>query len=192
MKKFFKEFKAFVSRGNVLDLAVGMIIGAAFTSIVTAFTNNIIRPLINFVIKLIIGDTEIAAYSFLSKVYKVDETTGAATKVIDMDQSIYIDWGSFISAIINFVLVALVLFFIVKAFNAAKNSAQILTDVKVKKEKGLKLTKKEQKILAKLEAEEKERLALEQEAKRLAEIEANKPTKEELLLTEIRDLLAKK
>ena len=67
MKKFFQEFKQFITRGNVLDMAVGVIIGGAFSAIVTAFTNNIIRPLINWIIKLIIGDSSISAYTFLDR-----------------------------------------------------------------------------------------------------------------------------
>ena len=50
MKKFFGEFKKFITRGNILDLAVGVIVGGAFTAIVTSLTNNIIRPLINWII----------------------------------------------------------------------------------------------------------------------------------------------
>ena len=191
MKKFFKEFKEFISRGNILDMAVGVIIGGAFSAIVTAFTNHIIRPLINWVIMLIVGDSEIAAYTFLHKVYLKDDA-GVITQNIDMDSSIYIDWGAFISAIINFLLVALVLFLIIKAFNSVKKAKEIATDLKAKEAKGLPLTKKEKKKLEAIkeqEAKEAEEQAL---AAAKALEEANKPTKEELLLTEIRDLLAKK
>ena len=52
MKKFFAEFKTFISRGNVMDMAVGMIIGSAFTAIVTALSNGILKPLINWIIAL--------------------------------------------------------------------------------------------------------------------------------------------
>ena len=191
MKKFFKEFKEFISRGNILDMAVGVIIGGAFSAIVTAFTNHIIRPLINWVIMLIVGDSEIAAYTFLHKVYLKDDA-GVLTQNIDMESSIYIDWGAFISAIINFLLVALVLFLIIKAFNSVKQAKEIATNLKAKEAKGLPLTKREKKKLALIkEQEEKEAKAL-AEAEALALEEANKPTKEELLLTEIRDLLAKK
>ena len=55
MKKFFKEFKEFISRGNVLDMAVGVIVGGAFTAIITALTNQILQPLINALIALISG-----------------------------------------------------------------------------------------------------------------------------------------
>lgn len=95
MKKLFSEFKAFISKGNVLDLAVGVIIGSAFGSIVTALTDNIIQPLIN-----LIGGAEIQGKIALPK-------------------GQFIDYGAFISAIINFLIMALVIFFIVKAVNKA-------------------------------------------------------------------------
>lgn len=185
MKKFFKEFKDFITRGNVLDMAVGVIIGGAFSAIVTAFTNNIIRPLINWVIKLIIGDSAISAYTFLDRVLNEDGT-------INMEASIYIDWGSFISAIINFLLIAFVLFMIIKAFNNVRNAAKLATDLKAKSEKGLPLSKREKKKLALILAEEEKAKADAEALKAKEEEEKNKLTKEELLLTEIRDLLAKK
>ena len=58
MKKFFKEFKDFISRGNVLDMAVGVIVGGAFTAIITALTNQILQPLINWLIALISGGSD--------------------------------------------------------------------------------------------------------------------------------------
>ena len=95
MKKFFKEFKEFISKGNVLDLAVGVIIGGAFSTIVTSLTDNIINPLINC-----IGGAEIQG-----KIHLVGDN--------------YIDYGAFISAIINFLIMAFVIFCIVKAVNKA-------------------------------------------------------------------------
>lgn len=105
MKKFFKEFGEFIKRGNVLDLAVGVIIGGAFSAIVTALTTHILRPIINWIISLCVGDSSATAYTFLK---------GSAE---DLESAIYIDWGAFISAIINFVLIALILFIIIKLFN---------------------------------------------------------------------------
>ena len=95
MKKFLQEFKEFISKGNVMDLAVGVIIGGAFSSIVTSLTDNIIKPLINC-----IGGAEVQG-----KIHLVGEN--------------YIDYGAFISAIINFLIMALIVFCIVKAMNAA-------------------------------------------------------------------------
>lgn len=95
MKKFFGEFKEFIAKGNVLDLAVGVIIGGAFSAIVTALTDNIINPLINC-----IGSAEIQG-----KIHLVGDN--------------YIDYGAFISAIINFIIMAFIIFCIVKAVNKA-------------------------------------------------------------------------
>lgn len=95
MKKFFSEFKEFISKGNVLDLAVGVIIGGAFSSIVTALTDNIIKPIINC-----IGGAEIQG-----KIHLIGDN--------------YIDYGAFLSAVINFLIMALIIFCIVKAVNKA-------------------------------------------------------------------------
>ncbi len=130
MKKLFKEFQTFIKRGNVLDLAVGVIIGGAFTAIVNALSNGILKPIINWIISLCAGgDGDLNnVYTFLKTVYQVDATTGnivvdaAGNKVIDLASSIYIDWGAFISAIINFLLIAIVVFTIVKLINKASES----------------------------------------------------------------------
>lgn len=112
--KLLKEFKAFVSKGNVLDLAVGMIIGSAFTAIITAMVNGILKPVINCIIAVCVGDGGLEkAVTMLAPAYLEDGT-------IDMANSIYIDWGTLISAIITFLLTAVVLFTIIKAINSAK------------------------------------------------------------------------
>ena len=108
-KGFWKEFKEFISRGNVLDMAVGVIIAGAFTAIVTALSNNILKPIINWILAAILGKDSLSeVYTFLVRGY--DENG-----VLVLTQSIYIDWGAFINAIINFILIALVLFIIIKA-----------------------------------------------------------------------------
>lgn len=118
-KGFFQEFKEFLNRGNVMDLAVGMIIGSAFTAIVTALSDGILKPIINWIIALIAGgdDPLESAYTFLKKGYDAD---GA----LSLANSIYIDWGAFISAIINFLLVGLILFMIVKMFNKVRSAQE--------------------------------------------------------------------
>lgn len=107
MKKFVKEFKEFISRGNVMDLAVGVIIGGAFTAIVTSLTDNIINPLIS----MIGGNADVKGLTF---------TFNGAT----------IDFGAFISSIINFLIIAFVVFCLVKSLNkmqalADKHSGRI-------------------------------------------------------------------
>ncbi len=125
MKKFFAEFKTFITRGNVMDMAVGVIVGSAFTAIVNALSNNILKPVINWVLAIILGKDSLSElYTFLQRVDTKDEAGNLILEdglpVPDLTQSIYIDWGTFINAIINFFLIALVLFCIVKAFNRAR------------------------------------------------------------------------
>lgn len=108
MKKFLGEFREFINRGNVMDLAVGVIIGGAFTSIVTALTTNIINPLIS----VIAGGG-------------ANTISGLVVPGTD------IDFGAFISACINFLIVAFVVFMLVKAVN----KAQEVGDKLAKKEK---------------------------------------------------------
>lgn len=94
MKKFFKEFLEFIKRGNVIDLAVAVVIGGAFSSIVTSLVNDIIMPLIG----IIIGGVD-----FTSLTVKVGSATLA--------------YGNFIQNIINFLIIAFVIFVVIKAMN---------------------------------------------------------------------------
>ena len=102
MKKFFEDFKKFISRGNVMDMAVGVIIGGAFTAIVNSLVNDIFMPLLS----LITGGFDIAGMS-------VSFGVG--------DNAATLNYGAFLSAVINFLLIALVIFCIIKAMNTAKD-----------------------------------------------------------------------
>lgn len=196
---FFAEFKKFIMRGNIVDMSVGVIVGGAFTAIVTALSNNILKPIINWVLKLVLGKDSLAEiFTFFPdcKVYKdvVDEAGNVVGQEIDLANSIYIDWGAFISAIINFLLIAFVLFIIVRMINKISQSkerfAASVEKARAKQAKGKKLSKKEQKLIE----EDDARIAAEAEAARLAEEEAKKPKPvpaDIQLLTEIRDLLKK-
>ncbi len=196
MKKFFEEFKKFITRGNVLDMAVGVIVGGAFTAIVTALTSNILQPFINWIIYLIAGsDGSLdGVYTFL---------VGNAT---DLTNAIYIDWGAFISAIINFLLIAFVLFCVVKSINSIQEknekiknglSKKMLSkeDYKNLKKLGIKLTDKKavDKYIKDKEAEEKAKLEQEQkEAEEKAKLEReNNPTTEDLLKEILKTLKTK-
>lgn len=128
MKKFLEEFKVFALKGNVMDLAIGVIIGAAFGDIVTAFTEDFINPII-----ACIGGAEVAGRIRLGD-------TGQA-----------LNWGHFITAVINFLIMAFCIFLMMKAVNKVMSIGR---------------KKEEEKPAAPPE-----------------------PTKEEILLTEIRDLL---
>lgn len=113
MKKLFKDFKAFITKGNVMDLAVGMIIGSAFTAIVTALVNGILKPLINWIP---ISDAGTGLQTVLRPA-----TLDAEGNVLTA--ALVLDWGAVISAIITFLLTAVVLFAIVKIFAKAKDLA---------------------------------------------------------------------
>ena len=100
MKSFMKEFKEFISRGNVMDMAVGIIIGGAFTAIVTSLVEDIITPIIGM----------IGGFDFSGLIITVNNSPIAV--------------GKFINAIINFLLIAIVLFSIIKAVNKAASIAK--------------------------------------------------------------------
>ena len=103
-----------------MDMAVGVIVGGAFTAIVNGLSNFIPKPLINDLLAIILGkDTLADIHTMLLPAYTTDE---AGNEVIDLANSIYIDWGSFINAIINFFLIALVLFCIIRIFNRVREN----------------------------------------------------------------------
>lgn len=107
MKKFFNEFKKFISRGNVLDLAVGVIIGGAFQGIVKSLVDDILSPVIGLIFKADFKDLVIRV-----REAEIDALTG---EIINPELSI--KYGAFITAIINFLIMAFVIFLIVKFVN---------------------------------------------------------------------------
>ena len=187
MKKLFKEFKTFISRGNVVDMAVGVIIGGAFSAIVTALTNKIFMPLINWIVFACTGGSSVNLITVLNgKEYLIDD----GGKMVVNPECIFIDWGAFIIAIINFLLIALVLFMLIKAINtaqdAAKKSAERRPTKEEKaelKEKGVDLKNRKALIAA------TEELRTEKKAKADAEAAANKKPTVEELLADIKELL---
>ena len=200
MKKFFQEFKKFITRGNVVDMAVGVIVGSSFTAIVNGLSNYVLKPIINWLLVLILGKDSLSeAYTFLQKAWITDES---GVKVVDLANSIYIDWGAFINAIINFFLVAFVLFTIVKIINHAREHGKKLeqqvrdgipdkADRKEMKKRGIRFTDSEAiaKYYEEKAAKAAEAKAAADEAARLAKI--NNPSTEELL-KQIRDILLEK
>lgn len=196
MKKIFAEFKKFITRGNVVDLAVGVIIGGAFTGIVNGLSNYILKPLINWVLALCIGKDGLSgAITMLSPAYLTDGSGNLSTEY-DLANSIYIDWGSFISAIINFFIIAVVLFAIVKTLNTVKETSEKATltaQERTRERKLAKLIKKNEKLKKKGKPEiaiPAELLPPVPEEEPEPEPEPVDPTVE--LLTEIRDLLKTK
>ncbi len=207
MKKFFAEFKKFITRGNVVDMAVGVIVGSSFTAIVNGMSNFILKPIINWILALIFGaDSLTGIQTYLKTAYTLDADgnaviDAAGQPVIDMAKSIYIDWGAFINAVINFFLIALVLFTIVRIFNRIRDEKKEMI-AKAKSKKPTRAERKEMKALGinrrdkaavqayyddKAKKAEEEKAAAEEKARleRLAN-----PTTEDLL-KEIRDLLLK-
>ena len=151
MKKLFGEFKEFISRGNVLDMAVGVIIATAFGKITTSLVNDVVMPFIGW----IFGGTDATQALNITLTPAVYDEAGEVVK-----EATVLGFGTFVSTIIDFIIIAFVVFIIVKSFNKARQKAE--------------------------ERKKKE----EEEA---AEEEAPpEPTNEELLLTEIRDLLKNK
>ena len=110
-KGFLAEFKEFIMRGNVIDLAVGVIIGGAFGAIVTGLVENIIQPLINSILGGDIAGTYVLPWAAEKAAAQGEEALAAVT----------INYGAFISAIINFIIIAFVIFLFVKAINKLRN-----------------------------------------------------------------------
>ncbi len=137
MKNFISEFKTFITRGNVMDMSVGIIVGGAFTAIVNGMSNFILKPIVNWILALILGASSLSEmFTFLKVAYKdvVDEAGAVIGQEIDLAQSIYIDWGSFINAVLNFFIIALVLFTIVKIMNKIREGSEELNKKKLTRE----------------------------------------------------------
>ena len=107
MKKFFNEFKAFAMRGNVMDMAVGVVIGAAFGKITTSLVNDVFMPLIG----LLIGGIDLGQLNIVLKPEVLDEAGEVVTAAVTLGL------GTFLSTILDFILVAFVIFLVVKAIN---------------------------------------------------------------------------
>ena len=110
MKKFLQEFKDFAVKGNMVDMAIGVIIGGAFTALVTAFTGNIVNPLLSLIPGIDNLDNSL-------KIVIHEATVNAAGEPVE---EVAIRFGAFISAIINFLILAMIVFLIVKAINKAR------------------------------------------------------------------------
>ena len=128
MKNFFKEFKEFAVKGNMIDMAVGVIIGAAFKALIDAFMANIVNPLISL----------IPGVKNLNEAWKIVITPAQAEVVNEAGEivqpaveEVAIKFGAFISAILTFILLAFVVFLIVKAVNKARKMEE---ERKAKKE----------------------------------------------------------
>jgi large conductance mechanosensitive channel len=115
MTKFVQEFREFISRGNVIDLAVGIIIGAAFGKIVTSLVNDVIMPPIGLVLKNV---------NFSNLYFSLDGQTYPSLAEAQAKGAPVIAYGAFINSIIEFVIVAACVFFLVKAVNKLKRKQE--------------------------------------------------------------------
>ncbi len=111
-----KEFKEFIARGNVVDLAVGIIIGAAFTAIV----NSLVADLINPIIGLLTGGTDFSGHYLVLKGNVADGASLAAAR--DSGAAVFA-YGAFLSAVINFLIIAWAVFLLVKGVNKLQSAA---------------------------------------------------------------------
>ena len=111
MKKFIAEFKEFAMKGNVVDMAIGVVIGAAFGKITTSLVNDVIMPLIS----RITGGVDFSAWKWVLKAAEVDETSAETAA------EIAVNYGSFIAVVLDFLIIALVLFMVVKAINKLRS-----------------------------------------------------------------------
>lgn len=192
MKEFWIAFKKFVTRGNVVDMAVGVAVASAFTAIVTAFTKGVISPLLALLTK----SSNMADMKWIIREEILEEGTETV-----LQAEVAILYGAFLQAIIDFLLIAFVLFcvmwfttaFMKRANKVAQrvHKALLVNDEEVAK-------RAEEEARAKAEAEAKEKAEAEAKAKAEAEAAARELAKEQAtldtarLLVEIRDLLSKK
>ena len=182
MKKLVQEFKAFIMRGNVLDMAVGVIVGGAFNTIVTTLNKNILMPVVNWALSHIPGMSS-GLYTILPNSKLADaSTTDAILGPNGLSYSVlnYIDWSAFIESILNFFFIALTLFIILKIFSSLSAKRRAL----------------EEKLRAEKEAEDKAAEAVEEALAEavVEEVVEEIPAEPEkdpvvLLLEEIRDSL---
>lgn len=157
MKKLLTEFKNFINKGNALSLAIGVILGAAFTSIVTSINTKVISPLIG----LLLGDTDLNNSLITVLKSNIDPETGETV----ITNAIY--WGSLIQSVIDFILTAIILFSIFKIASKFTNAVKKIQDkeaiIAYKLEKNIRLTKKEKILLANMEKAKEEKARLEEE-----------------------------
>ncbi|MBE5758307.1 MAG: large conductance mechanosensitive channel protein MscL [Clostridiales bacterium] len=196
MRKFFGEFKKFITRGNVFDLAVGMIIATAFNKIVSSLVNDIIMPLVTWTT----GAASLKDLSLPLR-YTVDPVTGL--EVVSLSWA----YGNFLQTVIDFLIIAFSVFIMVKVVNTSRDKLMELnslamkqtnkeyrTEKKLIKEKAKSENRKFKEVWKehldeKAKNLEEKRLAKEKEEKEKAEAHAKENPTSETLLKEIRDLL---
>ncbi|MBQ7363517.1 MAG: large conductance mechanosensitive channel protein MscL [Clostridia bacterium] len=189
MKKLWADFKKFITRGNVVDMAVGVAVASAFTAIVTAFTKGFISPLL----ALLTGDSSLDTMTLVIK----DPVYDPLDSTVIIEPAVELLWGTFVQKIIDFLIIALVLFLVMRIASAVmahskklrENMINALTHADEEASLAAAKAEEEAKAAAEAAAAAEAKAKAEAEAKLLAEEERKK--KELELLAEIRDLLKK-
>ena len=178
MKKFWAEFKKFIGKGKIVDLALAVVIGSAFNKIVTSLVNDVIMPLIS----LAVGGADVSEWKWIITPAEYD-----ANGVVTVAETA-LKYGNFIQTIIDFLIIALTLFIVFKVFNYSKKKmAEFGENLEAQTEKLKKKFKKKKKGQV-----VEEEIKVEEAKVEPAPVEPPPPTKDEIminLLTEIRDNL---
>lgn len=181
---FWKDFKAFITRGNVVDMAVGVVVGGAFSKIVTGLVNYIINPCVAYLTKG--GDLDALKTIIVPAEEAVlDELGNVVTPAV---AEVAILWGTWIQTIIDFVIVAFCIFFVLRILMRAKNMMEA-DKIAEEEKKAAEAAKAEEEAKKAAEAAAAEAAAL--QAKQKEEFKAS-IVNQETLLAEIRDLLKNK
>lgn len=191
MKKFFRDFKKFITKGNIVDLAVAVVIGAAFGKIVSSLVADVIMPLIAFMV----GGVSIAQLKWVIRpaVYDANGILVTAENALR--------YGNFLQTILDFLIIALFIFIALRILSKAKNNLEKFsvaaskmnkpeTKAFIKKLKAQGKTSSEIKVAVTEFNKQMELAAAAQEAIKKAEVEAAKPETQEKILSDIRELLA--
>lgn len=167
---FFKDFKAFITRGNVVDMAIGVVVANAFKDIVNKFTSSFINPLVG----LITGDKSLVDLKYIYKPEILDPETGAV-----IQKEIAFTWGLFLQSIVDFLIIALVLFIVLRiATHIAKKAKEVRE----------RLSEEEQAAAAAAAAEAQAKADAEAAAKAEAEAAAKAAAEAEIAAAKAREI----
>ena len=167
---FFKDFKAFITRGNVVDMAIGVVVANAFKDIVNKFTSSFINPLVG----LITGDKSLVDLKYIYKPEILDPETGAV-----IQKEIAFTWGLFLQSIVDFLIIALVLYIVLRiATHVAKKAKEIRE----------RLSEEEQAAAAAAAAEAQAKADAEAAAKAEAEAAAKAAAEAEIAAAKAREI----
>ena len=182
--KLFKEFKKFISKGNVIDMAVGVVIGGSFGKIVTGLVNYIINPFVGIFVKQ--GSLDSLKTVIHKATYVVDEATGLATDTVATPE-VAILWGTWIQTIIDFLITAFCIFVVITIISRGRSRLE----AKKLAEEAAKKAEADAKAKEAAEADAKAKEAADALAAKQAQLDAS-VFQQEALLAEIRDLLKNK